>query len=127
MDKMNDSITITHIAYNYTSGIEGTMVSLASYQIGSLLNIHYGPMQIIPYLYSYRYKLAYAHSRFSVHNMELSKSNTVRTLFDRILKDIERKDLSQTSSFFVKDKKSLLLGIYNTQTRQFQITEYNAE
>jgi len=126
-DKIKDSITITHIAFNYTQGIEGTLLSAATFQLGYMANIHFGPIQIVPYIYSYRYKLAYAHSRFSINDMQLSKSNSIRTTLDKVLEDLDRKEFSASSSFFVKDKKSLLLGNYNTQTRQFQITEYNEE
>lgn len=121
-----DSVVFTLAALKYTEGIGGTLLSVATASAGFMANIHIGNLQIIPYLTSSRYKLYYAHSRFSTDGFVPARDSTVTTALDQIIDTFEAKELASHSSFFIQKEEEAIIGVFNKETLLFDIYKFSS-
>jgi hypothetical protein len=122
-----DSITITTGSLNVTTGLGGMVLSLATMELGSLLNITIGSFQIIPYLAYYRNKMIYCHSRFSTKTLEPSQSVNITTTLDLLMENFEKKDLKSKSTFLIRKNGSYLISVFNSSTKKFELVRLGNE
>ncbi|HRG83805.1 MAG TPA: hypothetical protein PLO99_14900 [Chitinophagaceae bacterium] len=123
--RSKDSITFTCMYYRYTMGIEGSLLALTTSMLTEAANIHIGRLQIIPYLYTDRDKLVFAHSRFSMSNLEPSAGEKSITMLDLLLNHVSLQDISANSSFIIKNKQHYILGILNPETKLFSVIKFH--
>lgn len=120
-----DSITLTTGSLKATEGMGGLLFSVATGMLSSMANFTIGDYQIIPYLTTYRNKLSFAHSRFSLKDYQPSKSTEIASSLDRLLESFEDKRLGSTSSFVMEKLGSYFLAVYNPDSRKFEIFRMN--
>jgi hypothetical protein len=115
----NDSMTITTGSLKAIQGIEGLAMGIATGMI--MPGFAIGTYRVMFYLTTYRKKLSYAHTRFSIPHFDLSTSRKVQSSLDYLLDNFEKKDLEANSSFIFKKKGEFLLSVYSKEKKGFEV------
>ena len=120
-----DSLTITNLAIQQTTGIEGTLLDVFVPMRLNMLGVPSYVTSMLPPLGVYRNKIIYAHSRFSVKDLSLSKSTTVTTVLDRLLDDRNAEIISRASSFVIRKDDAWFLGVYSKDSKKIEVYKYD--
>jgi hypothetical protein len=118
-----DSITITTGSVKAVQGIEGLALALASGMI--LPSFAIETYRVIFYISTYRKKLTYVHTRFSLPDFLPSSSRNIESGLDYLLENFESKELEANSSFIIKKDDQFILAVFNTEKRAFELTRMN--
>ncbi|HKB43559.1 MAG TPA: hypothetical protein VKC90_04190 [Chitinophagaceae bacterium] len=120
-----DSLTITNLFLQPTSGVAGTLLD---FLVPLPLDFAGMPMYItsfMPPLGKFRDKIIYAHSRFSIKDLLPSNSTSVTTALDYLLTDKNSENISLNSSFFINNNESYYLGYYSKDSKKIEIYRYD--
>jgi hypothetical protein len=120
-----DSITITNLALQATTGIEGAILDFAVRMPLAMSGIPSYATALIPSLGISRNKIIYAHSRFSIKDWSLSKSTGVTTILDELLDERNAETISGSSSFFIRKDETWFLGYYSGKSKKIEVYKYD--
>ena len=121
----SDSLTITNMAIQQTTGIEGALLGVFVPMPLNMLGIPFYVTAMLPPLGLYRNKIIYAHSRFSVKDLSLSKSTLVTTVLDKLLDNRNAEIISRTSSFLINRDGAYFLGVYSKDSKKIEVYKYD--
>jgi hypothetical protein len=119
-----DSLTVTWGSFNETAGIGGTLLAIGTGFVTSLAFLNVNSTHFIFYITSTRNKFIYSHSRFSIADLEPSKNDHVSTLTDKLLDDLDVKEIANASSFVIHFKNEYHVGVFNKAKNNFNIYRY---
>ena len=119
-----DSLTVTFGSFNETAGIGGTLLAIGTGVISSLAFLNVTSSHYIFYITSTRNKFIYSHSRFSTVGLEPSKNDHVNTLTDKLLDDLDVKEIGSASSFIIHYNNQYHVGVLNKVSNHFTIYRY---
>ena len=123
---IGDSLVLTFGSFVPTQGAEGMLLSFATLGFGMVagIGVTIGDIRIIPYLTSSRNKFLYAHSKFSLKGLQPSAASNTRTCLDDFLEDNKLRDLGKSNSLLIELPGELFLGLYNKETKKYNITKF---
>jgi hypothetical protein len=119
-----DSLTITFGSYNQTAGLGGTLLAIGTGMLTSFALLNVNNAHVIFYATSTRNKFLYSHSKFSKDSLIPSTSQSVTTIIDKLLDDIDVKEMGSSSTFLLQVNNSYYIGAYNKQIDKFKIFRY---
>jgi len=120
-----DSLTITFGSYNQTAGLGGTLLALGTGMLSSLAFLNVNNAHLIFYITSTRNKFLYSHSKFSKTSFTPSANQHVITITDKLLDDIDVKEIASSSTFLVQVNNDYYIGPYNKQIDKFKVFKYS--
>ncbi len=120
----NDSLLLTFGSFIETEGLSGTLLSLATSNIGVYFYTPIGIFVVVPYLTLSRNKFLFAHSKFSLQTLQPSLAANLTTPIDKIASDKKIDDLERGSSFIIERDKKLYVGVFNKEKDKYEVFIY---
>jgi hypothetical protein len=120
-----DSLTITFGSYNQTAGLGGTLLAIGTGMLSSFAFLNVNNAHFIVFIISIRNKFLYSHSRFSNSTFTPSNNTHVITITDKLLDDLDVKEIVSSSTFLVQINSDYYIGAYNKEIDKFKVFRYS--
>jgi hypothetical protein len=119
-----DSLVFTFGSFVPTKGAEGWLLGMASIGAGVGTGMMLGENHFLVYMAGDRNKFLYAHSKFSLKDIQPSAANNIRTYLDDFIRDKKMEELRDDNSVLIALPERIYIGIYQRRDRLFELSEY---